>query len=129
MTSPALRNRYLADSIMTASPAKLLVMLYDRLVLDLTQAEAALAAGDRGAASDRLTHAQDIVIELRTSLRVDEWDGAVGLAKLYGFLLGELIHANVHGDAAKVASCRALVEPLADAWRQAAMTAATPLAA
>jgi flagellar secretion chaperone FliS len=128
MTSPALRNRYLTDSIATASPARLLVMLYDRLVLDLTQAEAALAAGDRSAASERLTHAQDIVIELRTSLNLDAWDGAVNLAKIYGFVLGELIAANVRGDAAKVTSCRELVEPLADAWRQAAMAAA-PLAA
>jgi flagellar protein FliS len=35
--TPAMRERYLADSISTASPAKLLVMLFDRLVLDLTR--------------------------------------------------------------------------------------------
>lgn len=37
MTSPALRNRYLNDSVSTASPGRLLVMLYDRLVLDVAQ--------------------------------------------------------------------------------------------
>ena len=35
MTAPHLRDRYLQDSITTASPAKLLLMLYDRLILEV----------------------------------------------------------------------------------------------
>lgn len=124
--NPAMRERYLADSITTASPAKLLVMLYDRIVIDLTRAEQALAAGDRGEASQQLMHAQEIVLELRTSLDVDAWDGAPGLANLYVFLLTELMQANITRDAARVAGCRALVEPLRDAWREAAFKAAVP---
>ena len=119
MSTPALRNRYLGDSVATASPGRLLVMLYERLVLDLNQAELAVRGGDRAGASGRLMHAQEIVIELRTSLDLAAWDGAVGLAKIYGFLLSELIGANVNADADRVAGCRALVEPLLDAWRQA----------
>jgi flagellar protein FliS len=127
MTSPALRARYLADSVTTASPAQLLVMLYDRLVLDVVRAEDALRAGDRDAAAQQLMHAQDIVIELRTTLDTSTWTGASGLAQLYAFLLAELISANVQADADKVAACRGLIEPLRDAWREAAQaTAATP---
>jgi flagellar protein FliS len=123
MTSPQLRDRYLRDSINTASPAKLLIMLYDRLVVDLAQSEDALRAGERERAHDRLTHAQEIVLELRTSLDVEAWSGAPGLAGLYGFLLTELIGANVARDADRVAACRTLVEPLRDAWREAAAAA------
>ncbi|NJC71802.1 flagellar export chaperone FliS [Planosporangium thailandense] len=119
MTNPALRARYLAQSVTTASPGQLLVMLYDRLVVDLAQAEEALRAGDRQTGSARLMHAQDIVAELRGSLDVTAWDGAAGLSQLYGFLLTELIKANVRGDADVAATCRALVEPLRDAWREA----------
>jgi flagellar protein FliS len=54
MTSPAMRARYLNDSIATASPARLLVMLYERLVVDLVQAETALGNGERETADDRL---------------------------------------------------------------------------
>lgn len=125
----ALRERYLSDSVSTISPVRLLVMLYDRLVLDLRQAETAMTMGNHADASTNLLHAQDIVMELRASLRMDVWDGAVGLAKIYGFLFGELISANVTHDAAKVTSCRELVEPLADAWRQAALITATAAAA
>ena len=123
MTSPQLRDRYLQDSINTASPAKLLLMLYDRLVLDLMQGEEALRAEDRSQANDKLTHAQEIIIELRVSLDVEAWSGAPGLANLYGFLLTELIGANVARDADRVAASRGLVESLRDAWREAAAAA------
>ncbi|GII26174.1 flagellar export chaperone FliS [Planosporangium mesophilum] len=119
MTNPALRARYLAQSVATASPGQLLVMLYDRLVVDLTQAEEALRAGDRETGSARLMHAQDIVAELRGTLDLSVWDGAAGLSQIYGFLLTQLIKANVRGDADMAASCRQVVEPLRDAWREA----------
>jgi flagellar secretion chaperone FliS len=129
MTSPALRARYLSDAVTTASPGRLLVMLYERLVLDLTRAEAALRAGEGREASERLLHAQDIIMELRASLDMDVWDGAVGLAKLYGYLLSELIAANIQRDADRAAGCRQIVEPLLDAWRQAELAVAEAPAA
>lgn len=125
MTAPMLRNRYVNDSIATASPARLLTMLYDRLVLDLQRAETAQREGDREAAHLQLTHAQDIVVELRSSLNMDVWEGAAGLASLYTFLLGEMMQANVTQDADRTATCRALIEPLRDAWREAAQQTAT----
>lgn len=132
MTAPLTRNRYLADSVATASAGRLLVMLYDRLVLDLSQAEERLHGGDRAGAGERLLHAQEIVAELRSSLDVTAWEGGPGLSALYGFLLTELVGANIRGDAERTAACRALVEPLRDAWREAvaaeANTARVPVA-
>jgi flagellar protein FliS len=123
----ALRARYLGDSVATASPQQLLVMLYDRLALDLERAENALVAGDRLEAGAQLRHAQDIVFELRSSLQVDVWEGGPRLAALYSWLITELVQANVKADRNRVASCRQVVEPLRDAWRQAAASlAATP---
>ena len=122
--SPAMRARYIADSVATASPAKLLLMLFDRLVLDLNRGEQALLAGDRAEANTHLKHAQDIVTELHVSLNMDAWEGAVGLAALYTFAQTELVTANIRGDAAKVAAIRSLLEPLRDTWREAASAAA-----
>jgi flagellar secretion chaperone FliS len=123
MTAPHLRDRYLQDSINTASPAKLLLMLYDRLVLDLMQAEQALRAAERETAHDKITHAQEIVLELRTSLDVEAWSGAPALANIYGWMLTELIGANIARDADRVAAIRELAEPLRDTWREAAAAA------
>jgi flagellar secretion chaperone FliS len=128
MTAPSsLRARYLGDTIATASPQTLLVMLYDRLALDLQRAEDALVAKDRESAHGQLMHAQEIVLELRASLNVEIWDGGPRLAALYAWLLGELIQANLKGDVRRVRDCRKVVEPLRDAWREAAAAlAATP---
>ncbi len=118
------RARFVGDSVATASPATLLTMLYDRLVLDLERAEQAQVSGDRATANVQLQHAQDIVAELLSSLDTTVWDGAAGLASVYRFLLVEMVGANVSSDAARTRSCRTLVEPLRDAWREAAQTAA-----
>ena len=127
MTNPA-RARYLAETVATASPGQLLVMLYDRLVVDLTQGEESLRSGDRTTAAERLMHAQDIVSELRGSLDVTSWDGAAGLAQLYGYLLTRLIKANVQADPEIAAECRGLVEPLRDSWREALVATRTAAA-
>ncbi|WP_369054508.1 flagellar export chaperone FliS [Kineococcus terrestris] len=115
-------NRYLGDSLATASPATLLVMLYDRLVLDLQRAEQAQRTGDRETAHHNLVHAQDILHELQSSLDVEAWEGGPGLRSLYTWLVKELVAANLSGDAERTATCRTeTVEPLAEAWRQAAL--------
>ena len=130
MNHAKLRARFVNDAINTASPQKLLVLLYDRLLLDLRQARTALAVPDRAEANRLLGHAQEIVLELRASLQVDLWDGGPGLASLYGFLVGELGRAIVTGDAARVDACDRLVSPLRDAWHEATTaTAAAPVLA
>lgn len=117
----AARARYANEAVTTASPAKLLLMLYDRLVRDLVTAEACLADGDLARASNELLHAQDIVSELHSSLDHSAWDGAAGLASLYVFVKAELALANVRKDAARIVGVREIVEGLRDAWRQAAL--------
>jgi flagellar protein FliS len=106
-------------------------MLYDRLVRDLVTGDSAITAWDLAAANASLVHAQEIIWELAAGLDPTRWSGGPALAALYQFMLVELLDANVKKDAAKVASVRELVEPLRDAWHQAAELAAStgPLAA
>lgn len=119
-------RRYADDGILHASPARLLTMLYDRLVLDLTRGENAQRAGDVQLAHAQLTHAQDIITELRVTLKLDVWEGAAGLHALYGWWLTELLGANVRRDPERTAAVRSQVEPLRDAWHEAAKAAAAP---
>ncbi|WP_108664227.1 flagellar export chaperone FliS [Euzebya rosea] len=120
MTLASARRRYVTDAIQTVSPQQLVVMLYDRLLLDITRAGEALERRDLETVNAQLTHAQDIVLELESSLNPDLWSGGPTLAALYRFLHNELITANVTKDAARIEICRGLVDPLATAWRQAA---------
>lgn len=113
-------SAYSRDSVLSASPARLLTMLYDRLVLDLTRAEAALSGQDWPAAWENLRHADQIVAELASSLRVDLWDGADGLLQLYAYVTDLIVHGNIDRDPAKVREALDLIEPLRDAWHEAA---------
>ena len=119
-TAAQLRSRYARESVTTASPARLVTMLYDRLVRDLDDAELAISLADNPAAHRLLRHAQDIVQELSSSLDVSRWEGGEGLQRLYTWLLERLVAANVAKDAAIVVECRGVVEPLRDAWHEAA---------
>jgi flagellar protein FliS len=118
------RSRYMADAVATVGPAKLLTMLYDRMLLDVDRAVEQLRAGDRPGASTHLMHAQEIVAELIVSLDEKAWDGGAQLMSIYRFLLSELIEAGVHGDVERALACRGLVEPLAEAWHEAARSLA-----
>ena len=122
------RARYLQDAIETASPARLLTMLYDRLVRDIAGAELAIATATYAEANTLLLHAQDIVLELQTSLDMRSWSGAQGLSELYTYLYGELIAANTTKDASRLAVCLRIGEPLRSAWHEAAAIAAGAVA-
>lgn len=123
-----MRSRYAVDAISTASPARLLIMLFDRLLRELTSAEQALHDGKAEAASASLLHAQAIVSELNTSLDKTVWDGAAGLSSLYVYVHEQLVRANIGKDVIAVVECRDLLQPLRDAWVQAALSAARPSA-
>lgn len=113
-------GRYTEDSVSTASPVRLLVMLYDRLTLDLARGEQALREGQLDLANAAIGHAQDIIAELLSSLDQDVWDGAAALASIYTWLLTELSTAVLRADPARVLACRELVDPLRQAWSEAA---------
>src|SRR6478735_8073644 len=100
MTTLNPRDTYLAATVDTATPSQLLVMLYQRLTLDLERAADALRRGEPSQAHQPLLHAQDIVLELNASLKVDAWSGAKSLAALYDYLLSELAKANIAKDLA-----------------------------
>lgn len=113
-------NPYLAERVLTASPQRLVVMLYDRLLLDLERADHALDAGSHSDAHAALVHAQDIVTELHSALDTSAWPEGVGLAALYDYVMRRLIDANLGKDRTIVAECHTLLEPLRDAWREIA---------
>jgi flagellar protein FliS len=112
------RARYLADAVATATPARRIVLLYDRLWLDVQRAQAAQDCGDL-AARDHLQHAQQIVAELLGSLDTSAWSGAADLASLYSYLLRELIGEVLEPRPGRLASVTRIVSTLRESWQQA----------
>ncbi|WP_417235019.1 flagellar export chaperone FliS [Arthrobacter sp.] len=113
------------EAILSASPARLLTMLYDRLLLDLGRAEAAQQNEQWAVASENLIHAQAIVAELSSTLKVDVWDGAADLLALYTYVTTAMMNANTSRDAATTRQCIELLEPLRQSWHEAAQLQAT----
>jgi flagellar protein FliS len=111
---------FLRESVLSATPAQLVTMLYDRLLLDLARAEAAQVSADWATAGTNLVHAQDIVAELSSSLDVAAWKGGSDLLAIYGYLTTQLIAANVGHDVERTRECAALLGPLRWAWLAAA---------
>ena len=121
MSYTAARARYNADTTDTVSPARLLTMLYDRLVSDLAAAEASMLRDEVAVVGERIGRAQEILLELASTLDIDAWPGGEPLRRLYLWMVSELWQARLRKSVEKIQDCRKLVEPLRDAWRMAAI--------
>ena len=113
-------SQYNRQAALSAPPARLLTMLYDRLLLDLGRAETAQLGEDWQAASEQLLHAQLIVSELSGSLDLDTWDGAASLMGVYTYASKVLIDANIHRDVERTREAIGILEPLRQSWHEAA---------
>lgn len=128
MNSPARsRARYQREAILAASPARLITLLYERLVLDLARALAAQDSGDWFASSKLLLHAQAILAELSASLDVRAWNGGEQLLALYTYTSQALVLANINRDRDRTREVLDLMAPLRDAWLEISHDSVVPL--
>ncbi len=114
-----IRARYVSDGAGTVSQARLLVMLYDRLVLDIQQACTALSNEQHELVNDKLCHAQAIIIEFRNALDHEAWAGAAQLDEIYIWLDSELMRCNVKKEEGGLYSCLRIARDLQEAWHGA----------
>jgi flagellar protein FliS len=122
--------RYASDAAQTVSPARLLTMLYDRAVNDLVAAEDALRRKDFATTGERVGRVQEILLELHSTLDTTLWPEGEALARLYVWMVAELMQARLRQSPERVADCRALLVPLRDAWQEVSRAAtAGPLLA
>lgn len=116
-SSSAVADRYLTERVLTASPAELTAMLFDACVGALKAAARLQEAEEHALAGQRLLKAQDIVLELRSTLNPAAGDLTVSLDALYTYTYGLLVRANVRRDRAATLEALGVVQPLQDAWR------------
>jgi flagellar protein FliS len=115
-------NPYLAyqqQSVMTASPGDLTLMLYNGCLSFLGRAEIAMARQDVEGAHNALLRVQDIVAELMATLD-PQYEVSQGLRAIYDYLCYRLVEANISKDPAIVKECLGLVTELRDTWAEAA---------
>lgn len=112
---------YGTQQVMTASPVKLVALLYDKAIVSLREAVKAIEAGDvqgRWKANNRAT---EILTHLCTTLDHESGgDIAQNLHQLYQFMLGRLFEVDMKDDAGAAREVIGLLEPLRDSWRELA---------
>ena len=114
---------YRASSVMTASPAQLVVMLYDGAGRFLRQAELAAEEGAWRHAGDRLDKVDAIVDELLVTLDVAQGgEVAERLQGIYVFCRRLTIEARLERDAKKIRKTAELLAELREAWVEVAAT-------
>ena len=120
MTLQHAQTWYVEETVATATPARLLCMLYDRLARDIGQGRTAFTENRRADAEDRLEHAVQIVTELLATLDGNAWPGAGDLARIYAWMTSQLIAARVKGDIEGLTAVHELVMQLGASWHEAA---------
>ena len=108
---------YRDHAVTTASPAKLVVLIFQRLTLDLERALHALETAP--SPHTHLIHAQDLLVALLDALDLDAWEHAPQLANIYLTIHQNLITANIEKNPTLIRDNLDIITELTQAWTQA----------
>ncbi len=129
-------NAYQKTNINTASQGRLVVLLYEGIIKQLTAAatyiekDGKILPGNIEKYGICIQKAQAIITELQVSLDMDKGgDIARNLMSLYVFFNEELLSANINHDKTKLDFVLKMTKELADSWRQVANSTANAPAA
>lgn len=128
-------NPYQQTQVTTASPERLLIMLYDGAIRFVTLAQEGIEEGDRVKKLESISRAVAIITHLSDTLDHNAgWDQSEELDALYAYMVGALSRANFNNQAEPLKVVLSLLSSLRETWveaieinrkEQAAATAAT----
>lgn len=108
---------YKRQQIETASPGRLLLLLYEAGLKNLRAAQKSIDEKKVGQAHNCLMKAQAIVLQLNTDLNMEAGgEIAQNLSSLYLYMHRRLVEANAQKDAAIVQEVIDLLSELKEAW-------------
>ena len=124
MSAVAYARAYQAQSILTASPGQLVLLMYDGALRFLAQARASFALPDTDSGriaqiNTALLRAQAVIAELQVNL--DHEAGgeiATNLDRLYDYHLRRLLEANIRKDESIVSEVERLLRELREGWAE-----------
>lgn len=115
-----LKQDYLESQITTATPAKLVEMLYTGAINFLETAKRAIEEKDMDLAHTKIVRVQDIIMELNICLDLEKGgDISENLRSLYMFMYNQLVQANTKKEPERITSIQKLLVDLKETWIQA----------
>ena len=125
-------NAYKETNVKTASQGRLVVLLYEEAVRQLTLASSLFSEDSNLPVQNierfgkSILKSQEIITELQVSLDIEKGgEIAKNLMALYIFFNRQLTDANIKKDKAIVESILKMMSELCESWRQAAASSAT----
>lgn len=108
---------YQQNSVMTASPQELTLMLYTGCLKFIKLAKRAMMEKNFEGKNTNIIKAQMIIQELRSTLNTDI-ELSQGLEQMYEYLYTRLVDANMKNDVETLEEVEGYVVELRDTWKQ-----------
>lgn len=115
---PRQENPYLRETVLTATPEQLHLMLYDGAIRFASQGRDAILAKDIEGSYNKLTRAQKIIIEMQNGLNPEVNPELCGrMAALYNFIYQKLIDACVRREVQAVDDALTVLRYNRETWQ------------
>ncbi|MFD5850691.1 flagellar export chaperone FliS [Cytobacillus oceanisediminis] len=108
---------YQQNSVNTASPGELTLMLYNGCLKFIHQAKKAIRDNNIEAKNTNIQKAQNIIQELMVTLNMDV-EVSQNMMSLYDYMNRRLIEANVKNETAILDEVEGLVTEFRDTWKE-----------
>lgn len=116
MTYNAL-NQYRQNTVFTATPEELTLMLYDGAIKFMNIAKYNIENSQIEKAHQALIRAQDIILELSSSLNM-EYEISNNFKQLYDFIMNNLIDANINKEIKPIDEALEILTEMRDIWKE-----------
>ncbi|MBQ0140964.1 MAG: flagellar export chaperone FliS [Kurthia sp.] len=110
-------NAYKTNSVTTASPAELTLMLYNGCIKFIHQAKKSIETKDIENRNKYIQKAQAILHELQVTLNMDI-EVSKNMYNLYDYMYHQLTQANIKNDKAILDEVEGLVVEFRDTWKE-----------
>jgi flagellar protein FliS len=120
-------RQYQTQQIMTASPAMLVFMLFEKAIGSLKEAIKAIENQEIEARWRANGRAMEIISHLQMTLDMQKGgEVAANLDRLYSYMLTRLPKVDIRNDAVAAGEVIGLLEPLRESWRELAKQGEQP---
>lgn len=111
-------KQYKQNTVYSATPEELTLMLYDGCIKFMKIGKYSIENKDIQKAHEALMRAQDIVIELKSTLDTS-YEISQNFMKLYDFVMDRLVDGNVKKDVKPIEEALGIMTELRDTWKEA----------
>ena len=118
MQNSAAAEAYKRQQVLTATPERLTLMLYNGCLKFMKEGIEAIEKKDYEAANTNLQKAERIITEFRVTLNMD-YEISHQLMPLYNYAYDCLVEGNMKSSVDKVNEAKDIISGLRDAWAQA----------